>query len=178
MTVRDSWWIAAREPIRLAFVLGCVVSLMASGRVSARLVLDGALSFAFVPIVEVAAFAVVYRRGTRPMPFVQALDRFFATNAAWLAILAGLAVIAVAQTPQQMAPWTAPPKLWLLAAIGAGGITWSALADLRFFHNAFGRSRREAIGDTLVFRAVAWPLGTLYFFGFAAWPLLIAWTRG
>ena len=56
-----------RRPVLLAFVLGCGVSLLASGRFTLRLVVDGTLSFAFVPLCELVAFAIVYRlqRGTR-----------------------------------------------------------------------------------------------------------------
>ena len=61
-----------RRPLLLAFVLGCGVSLLASGRFTPRLVVDGTLSFAFVPVCELIAYAIVYRlqRGSRP--FAQA----------------------------------------------------------------------------------------------------------
>jgi hypothetical protein len=55
--------VALRRPLLLAFTLGCAVSLLASGRLSARLIVDGAVSFAFVPVFEVLAFAALYRRG-------------------------------------------------------------------------------------------------------------------
>jgi hypothetical protein len=46
-----------RRPLLLAFVLGCGVSLLASGRFTLRLVVDGTISFAFVPLCELVAFA-------------------------------------------------------------------------------------------------------------------------
>src|SRR5262245_50321610 len=73
-----------RRALLLAFMLGCGVSLLASGRFTLRLIVDGTLSFAFVPLCELAAYAVVFRvqRGARP--FARAADRYFAGNAAWL----------------------------------------------------------------------------------------------
>src|SRR5262245_25338762 len=95
---RGTWWTLVRQPLLLAFLMGCTVSLTASGRVSARLVVDGALSFAFVPIIEVLAFAVVFRRSARTMPFADAADRFFTGNAPWLLILAALAALTSLET--------------------------------------------------------------------------------
>src|SRR5947207_12872121 len=39
---------------------------MSSGRLTPRLVVDGAVSFAFVPLFELAAFALIYRPVARP----------------------------------------------------------------------------------------------------------------
>src|SRR5207247_5441128 len=106
MMTRGQWWTLMRQPLLLAFLMGCTVSIAASGRVSLRLVLDEALSFAFVPIVEVAAFTLVYRLRDRTMPFARAADRFFAGNAPWLLVLAALAALTAIDTPQQTMAWT------------------------------------------------------------------------
>ena len=45
----------------IAFMLGFGVSLHASGRFTLRLIVDGTLSFAFVPLSQLIAFAVVHR---------------------------------------------------------------------------------------------------------------------
>jgi hypothetical protein len=176
-TSARAWWTAARQPLLLAVVMGCVVSLAASGRVAARLVLDGALSSAFVPAIEAGAFALVYRRSTRALPFAAALDRFFRTNAPWLFTMTALAALTIAQTPRQTGLWIMPPRVWIVEAAAAVAIGWSVWLDVAFFRTALGRPREAAIGDALVFRAFAWTLGTAYFFGYAAWPLLIEWTR-
>jgi hypothetical protein len=66
------------------FVMGCLVCL--AGRVSARLIVDGAISFAFIPIIQIASFALVYRLSAtdkRPS-FALAADRFFAGDTPWL----------------------------------------------------------------------------------------------
>jgi hypothetical protein len=173
-------WMLLRRPLLLALVLGWTVSLLVSGRVVLRLVVDGALGFAFVPAFEVAAFAVVYHRVSSPrrMAFAAAVDRLFATNAPWVVALAALAALAVTRTPQEVLLWNLPPRQWVLlsAAAIAGG--WSAYVEHQFLRTALGRTNRDAIGDAVLLRAIAWPLATVYFFGFAAWPLVVQWSRG
>jgi hypothetical protein len=77
-------WVLARRPLLLALVLGFAISLIVSGRFTVRLIADGALSFAFVPLAELAGLALVYYLGRRVLPFAQAVDRFFSGNTAWL----------------------------------------------------------------------------------------------
>jgi len=95
-------WVLVRQPLLLVFYLGCVVSIAASGRVAPRLVLDGAISFAFLPIAEGVAFAAVYARRRRALPFAPAVDRFFLTNAPWLAAMMAVAVLTIVQTPVEL----------------------------------------------------------------------------
>jgi len=72
------------RPLVLALLLGATVSIQASGRTNARLVLDGMIAFAFVPVFMIAAMLIVYRRRPRVVNFGQALDVFFIANAPWL----------------------------------------------------------------------------------------------
>jgi hypothetical protein len=174
----DGRWLLVRRPLLLMFVLGCGVSLIASGRLSPRLILDGAISFAFVPVVEAAAFAVAYRLGSRRLPFARAMDLFFATNAPWLLMLVALAALTVFQPQRQVATWSAPPRRWILAAAVVLTIAWSAYLDFAFSRRTLRRSAAAAARDVIVLRGIAWTLGAIYFLGFAAWPLVVAWRRG
>ena len=63
--VRGGYAILARRPLFLAFVLGCGVSMLGSGRLTLRLIADGALSFAFVPLAELLGFVIAYSK-SRP----------------------------------------------------------------------------------------------------------------
>src|ERR1044072_6458240 len=54
-----------RKPAFVAFALGCLVVALGSGRSHDWLIVDGALSFAFVPIIDALAFAIVSRLGVR-----------------------------------------------------------------------------------------------------------------
>ena len=61
-----------RRPLLLLLVLGCGVSMEVSGRFSLRLIVDGMVSFAFVPIAEVGSLALVWRLNGRLLPFARA----------------------------------------------------------------------------------------------------------
>lgn len=155
-------WMAVRRTLLLALVLGCGVSLLASGRFTLRLIADGALSFAFVPLCELAGFALVYRLRRAPLPFAEAVDRFFAGNTPWLWWLLGImtaaAVLPVVQHGQLLA-------LLLLAA--PIPIAYSVAIDLRFFRHVMGRTRGGAVFDVVLLRIVAWSAATAYFLGVA-----------
>jgi len=167
----------ARGPLLLLLALGSVVSLCADGRVSVRLVVDGAIAFAFVPAIQLAVFAAIYHRRARPLPFAEAVDRFFRTNAPWFVVIAALAVLCSVDTPDDIGKWVVGPRLWMAAAVASLAAIWSATLDVAFFRTAFERSSREAIVDALAFRVVAWPLALGYFLGFAIPPALVAWIR-
>jgi len=169
-------WLLFRRPLLLVFFLGCGVSLLASGRLTPRLILDGAISFAFVPVLEAAAFAIVYRLAARShgVPFARAMDLFFATNVPWLMMLVALAALAVFQPQRQVATWSVPPKLWLLAGAAVLTIAWSAWLDFAFFRSTLRRSPKAAARDVIVMRGIAWTLGAVYFLGFAIWPSIVA----
>ena len=150
-----------RRPLLLAFVLGCGVSLLASGRFTLRLIVDGTLSFAFVPLCELAAYAVVYRiqRGTRP--FALAADRYLAGNAAWLwwllALIAATALMPARRLGSILAPILFTVPIPIVLSVGF---------DWRFFRGD-GRSPRQAALDIILQRAIAWSLATAYFLGVA-----------
>jgi hypothetical protein len=153
-----------RRPLFVALMLGCGVSILASGRFTLRLIVDGALSFAFVPLCEVAAFAVVYRlqRNTMPLPttFPQAVDRFLAGNTGWLwwmlALLAAGAILPAARVGYVL------PMMLISVPIP---IALAVRADWRLFRQ--GRTRSQAAADIAVQRAIAWTLATAYFLGIA-----------
>jgi hypothetical protein len=171
-------WLVVRRPLLLLLVLGSAVSLLASGRLSPRLIVDGAISFAFVPVLEAAAFAVVYRLGPRRIRFSHAMDLFFAANVPWLLFVVALAALGVSQTPRQTATWAVPPKLWIIAVAAALTIAWSTYLDFAFFRNVLQRPGAAAARNVIVLRAIAWTAGAVYFLGFAAWPSIVAWSRG
>jgi hypothetical protein len=150
-----------RRPLLLAFVLGCGVSLLASGRMTPRLIVDGTLSFAFVPLCELIAYAIVYRLQRGARPFAQTADRYFAGNAPWLwwmlALMTATAILPARRLGSLLAPilFTAPIPIAL-----------SVRFDWRFFRGD-GRSSRQALIDIILQRSIAWSLATAYFLGVA-----------
>ena len=158
---RSSTATLLRRPLLLAFVLGCGVSLLASGRFTLRLVVDGTLSFAFVPLCELVAYAVVYRLQRGARPFAVAADRYFAGNAPWLWWLLALIVATALMPARRLGSILAP--ILFTAPIP---IALSVRFDWRFFRGD-GRSAPQAVLDIILQRGIAWALATAYFFGVA-----------
>jgi hypothetical protein len=130
------------------------------------------LSFAFVPIFEILAFAVIWRtrissadRLTRQWPVVA--STFLDGNRPWLVwLLCATAMFAVVP-PHSVGPW-----IRIAAFSTIVPIAWSFRTDVRFFRAVLSRSSGEAIADALIFRAIAWTLGLGYFLGIAIWAEL------
>ncbi len=168
------WW---SGPLQHAFFLGCAVSMIASGRLSARLIIDGAISFAFVPFLQALALAVVLRTGRRsPASWRFAMPRFARGNRPWLLWLVAVMLVAALVPPREIGPWI---RAALISTIVP--IAWSAILDFHFFREAGPRSARGAIRDVVIHRAVAWTGTGLYFLGIAAWahavPIIDGWVR-
>jgi hypothetical protein len=145
----------------LAFMLGCGVSLLASGRFTLRLIADGTLSFAFVPLCQLAGFAVVHRLQRSGMPFRQAVDRYVAGNTPWLWWMVAL-LVAGASLPA-VRVGSVLPMMLITAPIP---IALSVRFDWRLFRGD-GRTRTQAAMDIVVQRAIAWSLAAAYFIGLA-----------
>ena len=164
-------WVMLRRPLRLALVFGCVVSLWASGRPSARLIADGVVSFAFVPAFELAALAAVYWRGPRRVPFAHAADLFFVANAPWLLWLTAFATLRCLQSPMQSFS-LAVPLTWAIELSLVLVAAWSAYIDRHFFREVLPRSGGldGSARDLILQRAIGWTCTIGYFLGVAIWP--------
>ena len=79
--VSGSAWLAWRRPLLTAFILGCGVSLITSGRLTLRLVGPATIYWSFVPLLEIAPLAALplaalWRR-RQPVSFPRAIDLCF-----------------------------------------------------------------------------------------------------
>jgi hypothetical protein len=166
-------WVLVRRPLLLAFVLGCTVSLLASRRMSARLIADGAVSFAFVPLFELAALAAVYWRGSHRISFARAADLFFAANAPWLLWLLGIAALGCVLTPVELQAWMVPPRLWFALGPLVPLIAGSAYLDFSFFREALQEPVGRAVRGVILQRAIAWPCAIAYYVGHEIWELIV-----
>ncbi len=154
-----------RGPLRLLLFLGAAVSLIASGTLNLRLLVDGAISFAFVPAIQLAALALVWNIAPRPSSgFAAVVDRFFAGHTPWLVWLVVVAAVCAVVPPRDLSPW-----MWPLVFGNILPIAWSIWIDFHFFRNA-AQPSRGALRDLFLHRAIAWPLTLLYFFGIALRP--------
>src|SRR5689334_11456839 len=92
-------WTLVRRPLLILFAMGLLLSLGSSPRVSPRVVVDGMISFAFVPIFEVLALGVVYLRSDRRIPFTRAADLFLLSNSPWLLWILGFCIWQASTSP-------------------------------------------------------------------------------
>jgi hypothetical protein len=93
-------------------------------------------------------------------------------------MLVALSALTVFQPQRQVARWSAPPRLWIVAGAAVATIVWSACLDFAFFRRTLQRSAMTATRDLVLLRGIAWTIGALYFLGFALWPSVVAWSRG
>src|SRR5262245_34805955 len=86
-------FVAWRRPLFVAFVLGCVVSLIATGSLTLRLAAPAVIYWAYVPATEVLALVAVLGRRRDRQPLGRLIDTFFAGHGAWtlfLILIAGI----------------------------------------------------------------------------------------
>ena len=102
--------------VLIAAVIGTSVTVTATERVDAWLVLAGLLGWSFVPLLQLVT-GLVLVRGSR-VPLAGALEQYFATHWPWsLAILAAHAALL-------MIPWFRGHAFWLLGlAVPAAFLT-------------------------------------------------------
>jgi hypothetical protein len=170
VAIRSSGSGVARRLLFFAFVFGCAVSAIASGRFTARLILDGMLSFAFVPIVEIGAFAILWRTRLRAVAqrgWSSVAATFLDGNQPWLIWLIAASAVFITVPPRAMGPWIRLAEISTIVPIW-----WSIRIDLRFFRSVLSRATRAAVADVVMFRAVAWTIGLGYFLGIAIWAEL------
>ena len=147
-----SWSVACRRPLFVTFVLGCAVSLGATGTLTARIAGPSMLYWVFVPIVEALALVAVIGRRRNRVPLTRAIDIFFAGHAPWtLLIIAITGLIA-----------SVSPALWwmILTRVAMAGmalvVCWSAYIDFSYFRAMFGVSRGVALRDLVAVRTITW----------------------
>jgi hypothetical protein len=163
-----------RGPLELVLVAGCLVSAAASGRFNVRLIVDGAVSFAFLPVFQVAALYLVCRTGVRArLPFAEAVDRFFEGNRAWLVWMTIVAAAFAVLPPRAINRLMKPALLSSVVPF-----LWSGRADFRFFRDAMQRDAAGAWRDVMLQRAFGLGAGLTYFFGIAVWHEYVPQLRG
>jgi hypothetical protein len=156
---------ALRRPLFVAFLLGCMVSLITSQRLALRLVADGAINASFILLGQIGALALVWRR-ERVGSFARAIDLFFAGYGPWsLWILSFSAVWAFA-SPMQAFAWTGSRWHWFTVVVAAA---WSGYIDLRFFQCVLQRSAERAARDLLLQWAISWSVAIVIFGGGPLW---------
>jgi hypothetical protein len=155
------------------FAMGLLLSLSSSTRVSLRTVVDGMISFTFLPLSEVLAVGAVYLRGDRRVPFTRVVDGFLASNTPWLLWILAFCVWQATLTGTVISDRTAD-RLVASLLVPAG---WAAYLDLQFFRVVLSRRGSAAWTDLIIARVIGWSGALGYFFGIAGWARIVAWFR-
>ena len=149
---RTSFRIGLRRPLFVTFVIACAVSLAATGVLTARIAGPSMLYLASVPMVEALALVAVIGCRRHRVPLVRAIDLFFAGHAPWTLLVIAITGLLVSVRPAHS--WM------ILTRVAMAGmalvIGWSAYIDFCFFRAMVGASRRAAVRDLIVLRAITW----------------------
>jgi hypothetical protein len=140
-------------------VLACTASLAASGRFSLRLFFDTAIALGPIVVIQLAAFALAYWTGSRPVRFAPAVDAYFDGSWPWFAALTTLGIFGAITGPIVAAQWFS--RIGVVCAVAAIGT--SVWIDVAYFSRRLDRSIPRAVGDVIVQRAVGWTATILYF---------------
>jgi hypothetical protein len=151
-------WLA--RPLFVAFVLGCSVSVMTSGRLTLRLLLPAMLYATFVPMLQIAALAVCRGR----LPFRKAVGLFFVGHAPWSLWVIGSAALWGLLPTTAMYPHAG---MWKETALVI--LAWSAYIDFCFFRDVVGGA---AIRRLAVQRVLCWLPGLAIFVAPAGWQVV------
>jgi hypothetical protein len=145
-------WSAWRRPLFIAFLLGCTVSLTTTGSLTLRLAVSAALSWSFVPVIEIAALAVVLHAAGAWGRLPRLVDLFCMGYGVWSVWLIGASIIFAAVPPahvfQVFFGW--------LEAGGVLVLVWSAYVDYCFFHEVLRGSAARARRALLLHRLLTW----------------------
>lgn len=163
-----SSWIALRRPVAVTLFIACAASLMATGSVTARLVLPAAVYWSFVPLVQLAGLAVVFRKRLD----AATIDAYFAGHGPWLLWLAAFAALWTLMRPEAAyGSWGFPDVWWVSASAVA---VWSLWIDFGFFRRIAARNAKDAVRDLAIQRVVSWSIGMLIFVAPAGWQTVAA----
>jgi hypothetical protein len=163
-------WLALRRPLLVAFVLGCTMSLITSGRLTLRLVGVASVYWSFVPLFEIASLAAVCRREPRTISFSRTIDLFFMDHGPWLLWLVGFAAVWAFIPAIQIFSSKALPRISYSSALFV--IAWSGYIDFWFFRCVLEKTPARAGITLLLQRLICWISVFVCFLGSSIWPPL------
>jgi hypothetical protein len=161
-------WSAARRPVFMVFLLGCLVSLVTAGSLSLRLFAAGALNALFVPLLEIAVLGGLWRI-RRTIPFSRAVNLFFMGHGPWVMWLLVMCAIWTFASPVQAYVLTGR---WMWSLLGVV-LFWSAYIDFCFLRYVLRESLERASGSLLMLRVITWGVGLEIFGGGSLWPEMV-----
>jgi hypothetical protein len=161
-----------RRPLRLALLLGSMLSLAVSGRLTLRLVIGGVVSLGWVPLLQAGSAAVaIAALGRRRLPLLQAIDLYFVGYGPWSLWALAIGGAAAVASPLGAASWMG--ALWPLATVLIV-ILWSAVLDFAFFRDGLEMSGGRAAAALALQRVLFWGIAGAYYI---LWAVTLAYVR-
>jgi hypothetical protein len=151
-------WLA--RPALTVLLLGCAISVMASGRLTLRLILPALLYAVFVPLLQMLSLAVV----ERTMPWRHAVELFFRGHAPWSVWILASAALWGLVPARELFRFAGP---WKWTALVPAAL--SAVIDYRFFRKT--AATRPLLRLTIQ-RAICWGPGLALFVAPAGWQAI------
>lgn len=152
-------WTALKRPLLLAFLAGCMVSLVTSQRLTLRLVAGGTINACIILLAQIAVLAAVFRRN-RTISFSQSIDIFFAGFGPWSLWMICFSTVWAFASVDDAFLWAGPRTILFSAGFVA---LWSAYIDFCFFRSVLHRTPARAAWDLLLQRAISWIIAILIF---------------
>lgn len=161
----ESKWKALRRPLYFAFLLGCMVSLVTSQRLTLRLVAGGASSASIVVLAQIGALAVICRRA-RMLSISRAINLFFMGYGPWTLWILCFSAVWAFGSP--LAAFSLAGSRTILQTVSLVAL-WSAYIDYCFVRCVLQRNPMDAARDLLLQRAISWSLAMVIFGGGPLW---------
>jgi hypothetical protein len=145
-----------RRPLLVVLVLSAFVSFTASGHLTLPLLLEGAIFWGFVPILQtllMVGIVLAFARGQMPMP--KTIDLFFMGYGPcllWMLVIVGSCLFFPLR---QIYLW--PTKWgWILPVSLIGAWLWSNVISVAFLRGALNLTALRAALALLLYTVIFW----------------------
>ena len=164
--------LSLRRPLLVVLVLSAFVSFTASGRLTLPLLLEGAIFWGFVPVLQtllMVGIVVAFARGQTPMP--KAIDLFFMGYGPCLLWMLAVVGSCLFFPSRQIYLW--PHEFgWILPVSLIGAWLWSNVISVAFLRGALNLTALRAALALLLYTVIFW--GVLLYYLFAVWGLQLS----
>lgn len=163
-TGNDGRWLLFRRPLFVALILGAFISITASGRLSAPLILDGFVFWSFVPILQVllvAGIVLAFARSQMPIPRV--IDLFFMGHGPFLLWMLAICGSCLFFPLKQVYLW--PTEWgWIVPLSLLVVWLWSIVTSFAFFKAALNLTTSRATALLTLYTVMFWGIIISYLF--------------
>ena len=161
-----------RRPLFQALFLGGIVSLSTSERFTLRLILGGAVAWAFLPALQVVSMAVIARLlGRGAVPLSRAVDLYFVGQGPWLLWLLAWTALATALPAPQAYALTGT---WGFFLSLAAAVTWSTTVRVAFFREVLALRGSRVLAALFLHASITWGSVILFFLlSDQLWPRIV-----